>query len=92
MFEFVVGVVVGFSPIAYAIYRALKSDGWDNSNVMNWFRVFSQLAIHPEDFGKMYYLDSVSQQYLEAGGFLVKKPFNYISGDEFADNFPSSRP
>ena len=52
--------------------RARKCDQWDNSNITNILRVFSHLATHPDDFGKMYY---------ENG----KKPFWYLDKDEFTD-------
>ncbi|MEH1010957.1 hypothetical protein QM027_09720 [Campylobacter concisus] len=52
--------------------RARKCDQWDNSNMTNIFRVFSHLATHPDDFAKFQYEDG-------------KKPFWYLSGDEFTD-------
>lgn len=52
--------------------RARKCDQWDNSNMTNIYRIVAHLATHPDDFGKMQYSDG-------------KKPFWYISGDEFTD-------
>nr|DAX81767.1 MAG TPA: hypothetical protein [Bacteriophage sp.] len=52
--------------------RARKCDQWDNSNMTNIYRIVAHLATHPDDFGKMQYQDG-------------KKPFWYISGDEFTD-------
>lgn len=84
MFEFLGGVITGvLLLIGYGAYRAVRSDGWDDSNILNWLRLLSHVFIHPEDFGKMYYK--------KADGSEVR-PFDYISKDEFADNFPDSRP
>ena len=52
--------------------RARKCEGWDSSNMANIIRVFAHLATHPDDFAKFQY---------ENG----KKPFWYLSGDEFTD-------
>ena len=38
----------------------------------NIIRVFAHLGAHPDDFAKMQYEDG-------------KKPFSYLSGDEFSD-------
>lgn len=84
MFEFLGGVITGVVLlIGYGAYRALGSDGWDNSNILNWLRLLSHVFIHPEDFGEMYYDDVLKGKV---------KPFAYIKGDEFADHFPDSRP
>lgn len=52
--------------------RARKCEGWDNSNMTNIIRVFAHLATHPDDFSRFQYGDG-------------KKPFWYLSGDEFTD-------
>lgn len=84
MFEFLGGVITGILLlIGYGAYRALRSDGWDNSNILNWLRLLSHVFIHPEDFGEMYYKKPDGSE---------ARPFGYISGDEFADHFPDSRP
>ena len=57
--------------IAY-LGRARKCEGWDNSNMTNIIRVFAHLATHPDDFSRFQYEDG-------------KKPFWYLSGDEFSD-------
>lgn len=77
---FLLGWLLGIlTVILYGAYRATRSDGWDDSNVLNWLRLLSQVYIHPEDFGRMYYEDG-------------SKPFWYISGDEFADNVKTRPP
>ena len=52
--------------------RARKSGAWDKSNTFNIYRVVAHLAVHPDDFGKMYYDNG-------------EKPFWYIDDDEFND-------
>ena len=68
--------------------RARRSDGWDDSNMMNIYRVIAHLATHPEDFGQMYYKKFIHQRQ-EYG--LGKRPFWYISEDELSD-VVNSRP
>jgi hypothetical protein len=71
--SFLFGVFVGlFVFIGYVAYRAMRSDGWDDSNLCNVLRLLSHVALHPEDFGKMQYKDG-------------QRPFWYISEDEFED-------
>jgi hypothetical protein len=77
--------------VGFGAYRALRSDGWDDSNLLNWLRLLSHVFIHPEDFGQMYYVpEHLIDEIEEYGG--VSKPFDYINKDEFAENFPDSRP
>lgn len=52
--------------------RARKDKAWDNSNMMNIYRVVAHLATHPSDFGRMRYEDQV-------------QPFWYINKDELSD-------
>ena len=97
MSAFLLGFLVGILfTVGYGAYRALNSDGWDNSNALNWLRLLSHVYIHPEDFGRMYYLDQMSRDILASGGVVDGKhftrPFAYIVGDEFSDNFPETRP
>ena len=93
MMEFVGGFVVGVvSLIGYGAHRALKSDGWDDSNILNWLRLLSQVFIHPEDFGHMAYIPDHLMDEIESFGDVIDFPFDYISKDEFAENFPNSRP
>lgn len=76
LFGFVMGV---FSLLFYILWRMMRSDGWDKSNILNALRLLSHVAIHPEDFQHLQYPDG-------------RRPFKYIGNDEFADNFPESRP
>lgn len=91
---FVLGILV--YP-AYKLHRALKSEGWDSSNVNNFLRTEGHLGVHPEDFGKMWYLSPAVLNHLENNTDFVRgedynRPFHYISKDEFSENFPGSRP
>lgn len=99
-FLFFGGVVSGILLlIGYGAFRAVRSDGWDDSNVLNWIRLFSHIVMHPEDFTKMYYIYDARGE-IAAGlpvacskeGWGVQSPFPYLSNDEFSENFPSSRP
>ena len=94
MFEFIGGFVTGIVVfIGYGAYRAVNSHGWDDSNINNWLRLLSHCFIHPADFGQMYYLSDEEVDALEDYGFTDPvKPFKYINKDEFAENFPNSRP
>jgi len=53
--------------------RARRDAAWDDSNLLNIYRVISHIGAHPSDFSKMRYIGS------------GKNPFKYISGDEFSD-------
>jgi len=77
---FVGGIVFGIIVlILVTAKRAVSSDGWDDSNVFNWLRLWMHTILHPEDFAKMKYPDG-------------SNPFPYLSKDEFSENFPDSRP
>lgn len=90
MFEFISGVLVGIGLfVGYGAYRATNSDGWDDSNVFNWLRLLAHVYIHPEDFGEMYYLEDSDIDILQT---VPNRPFAYLANDEFAENFPYSRP
>lgn len=52
--------------------RARRDGAWDDSNMMNIYRVIAHLGAHPSDFGKMQYPDG-------------KRPFWYINKDELSD-------
>lgn len=89
------GTVFGWlSLIGYGAYRAVNSDGWDDSNMLNWIRLFSHIVMHPEDFAHMWYLEDDHVELLESAHFFSPpvKPFPYINKDEFSENFPQSRP
>ena len=96
MITFLLGFILGiFALIGYGAYRALGSDGWDDSNLLNWLRLLSHVYIHPEDFSKMYYLEAmIPGDEVETVRDIarVQSPFPYLGKDEFGDNFPGSRP
>lgn len=78
--------------LTYGVYRAIRSEGWDDSNALNFIRLISHVFIHPEDFGRMYYLNVEQYKLLKNNNHQVRRPFEYISKDEFSENFPDSRP
>ena len=87
---FVTGIL---ALIGYGCYRAVNSDGWDDSNMLNWIRLFSHIVMHPEDFTHMYYLDEAELFSLrQKFGYPPSQPFPYLGNDEFSENFPESRP
>lgn len=78
MFSFALGFLLGLLAfIAYGAYRAVGSDGWDDSNILNWLRLLSHVVMHPEDFAKMWYVDE--------NGVRTRRPFDYIDKDEFSE-------
>ena len=71
MSAFILGFLIGVvSLIGYFVWRMLRSDGWDDSNVFNALRLLAHVTFHPEDFARMQYRNGI-------------RPFWYISGDEF---------
>lgn len=87
MTQFLLGFLLGvFGLLGYLIWRMLRSDGWDKSNAFNALRLLAHVAVHPEDFGKMWYVK-------EQDGDLVptNRPFFYISEDEM-ETIVGSRP
>lgn len=91
---FLGGTVFGwFSLVAYGAWRAVGSDGWDDSNVFNFLRVLLHLFLHPEDFARMFYLDEREFDLIRyETGEEPERPFDYLDKDEFSENFPGSRP
>ena len=75
---FILGFLLGlFFFLAYFIWRMLRSDGWDRGNMTNAVRLLIHVALHPEDFGRMWYLDE--------RGYPEKRPFWYIGYDELSE-------
>lgn len=80
------GFIVGiFTLYGYMLYRMMRNDGWDDSNINNAQRLLSHVVLHAEDFGKMYY---IPPHYLEEitknnPDFTLEQPFWYINKDEF---------
>ena len=82
VFSFFGGMV---TIIAYILYRMMRNDGWDDSNITNAIRLLSHVTLHAEDFGKMYYLTDSHLDRLASGGVGSdpKRPFWYVGEDEF---------
>jgi hypothetical protein len=70
--------------VFYIVGRMMKTIG-DDSNMNNALRLLSQATIHPEDFGRMYYLTHAQMKLLRANGHEPMRPGWYVNGDEFAD-------
>lgn len=51
--------------------RARRDENWDDSNILNIYRVIAHLVVRPGDFGRMFYEDG-------------RRPFWYINKDEFS--------
>ena len=86
--EMVLGMVV---LVGFGCYRGVTSDGWDNSNILNWIRLFSLLCVHPVRFAGLFRLSKKQLEILKKAGEEPLEPFKFIRGDEFADNFPDTR-
>jgi len=86
MFGFIAGIV---ALLGYMIWRMMRNDGWDDSNITNALRLLSHVVLHPEDFGKMYYLTSEQYGKLILAGIdpaeEFKRPFWYVSKDELSE-------
>lgn len=81
-----------FVLIGVGCYRAVTSDGWDDSNIMNWLRLFSFVCIHPGKFARLYRLTEADLKFLKLQtGKTPPEPFAFIRKDEFSGNFPETR-
>jgi hypothetical protein len=78
-FAFVCGM---FAMLGYILWRMMRNDGWDDSNITNALRLLSHVTLHSEDFGKMYYLTQDQRDTLIDNKELISRPFWYISEDE----------
>lgn len=85
---FGLGFLVGVGALfGYMLWRMMRNDDWDDSNITNAERLLSHVVLHPLDFGKMYYLNDA--QRVQIGGApnpddrIVQRPFWYVSEDEF---------
>jgi hypothetical protein len=82
---FILGFLAGVAGLlGYILWRMMRNDGWDDSNITNALRLLSHVTLHAEDFGKMYYLTRsqarlVRQLFPEEN---IKRPFWYTSEDE----------
>jgi len=67
----VVAFILGIFCCPFVIFlRARRDEAWDDSNMLNIWRIVAHLATHPSDFGLMKYDDGTY-------------PFWYINKDEF---------
>lgn len=57
---------------ALMFLRARRDGSWDDSNIINIYRVIAHLMVRPGDFGRMQYEDG-------------RRPFWYINRDEFSE-------
>lgn len=80
IFSFIAGV---FCLLAYMLFRMMRNDGWDDSNITNALRLLSHVVLHAEDFGKMYYLKDTDKQRMGEFFHGLQRPFWYVSKDEF---------
>lgn len=85
-FSFISGA---FVLLAYMLKRMMGNTGWDDSNITNALRLLSHVTLHPEDFGKMYYLTDKQRMTLLTTQvhpeLPPKRPFWYVSGDELSE-------
>lgn len=87
----IAGLVLGFfitfisgavGLLFYIVYRMMGSIG-DDSNMNNALRLISQATIHPDDFGRMYYLTHDQMALLRNNGHEPDRPGWYVDHDEF---------
>ena len=86
--SFVMGAITF---LAYLLYRMMSNPGWDDSNITNALRLLAHVTMHSEDFGKMYYLtrEELFALQIKDTAYDIplneRRPFWYVSEDEFAD-------
>lgn len=73
--------------LSYLVARMLRSDGWDDSNMTNALRLLSHVAMHPEDFVHMYYVDGLysPDKPFDYDCLQIRKAFPYLSKDELSE-------
>jgi len=87
-FSFLTGA---FVLLGYMLKRMMGNDGWDDSNITNALRLLSHVTLHPEDFGRMYYLTDQEVAALATAEIYQDKPirrrrpFWYVSKDELSE-------
>ena len=80
-----------FSLIAYGAYRALRSPGWDSSNIMNFLRLLTHVFLHPGDFARMHYVTPAQIKSIHqllpgvASAIFNNRPFWYLNQDELKE-------
>ena len=82
---FVGGFTLGvFVLLGYILKRMMGNKDWDDSNITNALRLLSHVTLHPEDFGRMYYLKN--SQYMAAYNYgELRRPFWYVDKDELSE-------
>jgi hypothetical protein len=89
MFEFIGGLSTGILLLlGYMVHRMMKNKGWDDSNVINALRLIAHVVLHPEDFGKMFYINGPVKHMLAHYGKdeeILQRPFWYVSKDELSE-------
>ena len=73
------------------MWRSIRSEGWDDSNILNWLRMFSLLVLYPSSFAGLYRLTDEEVDILMDNGYDPVEPFDFIRKDEFSENFPKTR-
>jgi len=85
---FFCGLILGiFTLLGYMIWRLMRNDEWDDSNMTNALRLLSHVVLHPNDFGKMYYLSDVNGRWN-----ITSRPFWYVNRDELSEVVKSRPP
>lgn len=80
--SFITGVV---TLLGFILYRMMSNDGWDDSNITNALRLLSHVTLHPEDFGKMYYLTDLQYRDMSLTNTdPIRRPFWYVDKDELS--------
>ncbi len=78
-----------FALLGYMMHRMMGNSGWDDSNMTNAMRLISHVVMHPEDFGKMYYLTDQQRKIIMETMVYTdnapKRPFWYVSEDELSE-------
>jgi hypothetical protein len=71
--------------LIYMVWRMLRSEGWDNSNMTNALRLIAHTTLHAEDFLKMYYISDEMKAVLNKEGMKPDRPFWYLDKDELSE-------
>ena len=79
---FILFIAGAIGLLMYMVARMMKTIG-DDSNMNNPLRLLSQATIHPEDFGRMYYLTHAQMDLLRNNGHEPDRPGWYVDEDEF---------
>lgn len=80
--DLIVFISGGVAFLFYIIWRMMRTIG-DDSNMNNPVRLLSHATVHPEDFGRMYYLTYDQMALLQNNGHEPDRPGWYVNDDEF---------